>query len=758
MKLPFSFLQKNDTPESEYYLALLITDEKASAVILKEDVGKLRILSKHEEFFTTSLEHAELEEIISLVDKTISRAEEVLPPNVETHKTVFGVKESWVEPETKRITKENLAKLKKVCDALDLTPIGFMVVTEAISHLLQEEEGAPLSAILAEIGRKTVILTLLRGGKAVERIDGPLAQSAPATVDTLLKHFTTAVLPARLILYDAKEAEKLSQQFIGHPWSNSLPFLHVPQITALPSGFDAKAVAFGAGEQMGFELIGFDLKDLKKEIITQPTEETEEAGEKKVTEKAEEDSTEEAVATPLSGDNFGFVTDQDITKVKGEEPYQSTITHPSSPSYQVNERQNDAYEREEYGEESKPRTAARNPFGFLSGIRLPQFSMGGLTGRKRLVLPLGVLFGFILLVGALMFYYYHNVKAHIILSVSPKMVDQEADVLFSSTDSSNFSDNIIAAKPLTSSVDGSLTIDTTGKKDVGNKAKGTVTIYNNDDSSIKLPSGTQIKASNGVIFVTDKEVTIASASGDIFSGTKPGTTDAAVTAKDIGSESNLPSGTKFGIGSNSSLAAKNDSAFSGGSKKQVQVVSKNDVAKLRAELPKTLTEKAKDAISQKADGDVTIIPLISVVSLNKASFDNDVDDEAKKVKLTATVVFQALAYNNDEIVDYTKTLLKDKYSQDISEESIKSAVRDAKEKSDSEVEATLAIQAGLLPDIDTKDVVSKVETMSLGEARELMAGLPQVADSKISFSPAIPLIPQLFPRLPKQVSVEVKTD
>src|SRR5947207_14171769 len=113
-----------------------------------------------------------------------------------------------------------------------------MVVTEAISHLLQEEEGAPLSAILAEVGNKTVTLTLLRGGKAVERIDGPIATSAPATVDTLLKHLTTAVLPARIILYDAKEAEKLSQAFIGHQWSKSLSFLHVPQISVLPSGFD----------------------------------------------------------------------------------------------------------------------------------------------------------------------------------------------------------------------------------------------------------------------------------------------------------------------------------------------------------------------------------------------------------------------------------------------------------------------------------------------------------------------------------------
>lgn len=791
MKLPLPFFQNKKEEESEYYLALVLTDEKTSAVILKESLGKLEVLSKHEEFFTSSLENADIEELISLVDKTISRAEEILPPDVETHKTVFGVKDTWVEAETKKITKENLTKLKKVCDSLDLTPIGFMVVTEAISNLLQEEEGAPLSAILAEIGRKTVTLTLIRGGKSVERIDGPIEHSAPATVDTLLKHFTTAVLPARIILYDAKEAEQLSQQFIGHHWSKSLPFLHVPQITALPAGFDAKAVSFGASQQMGFALLGMELKlhetsphpsdseeqtqegennpeevpskRARRPIEEEPndkTEEDEHEDQKEPEEKEEAEdkpSEKENTQSTISGDNFGFVTDEDITKTNPPPiaHEDKPLHHASSSSHHVSLHEEDSPEEIESDNLNEQKRA--NPLAFLSMLHLPKLSFPKLTGNRKFILPLGALIGLILLIGGLTYYYNNSVQAQIVLSVKPKMVNQDATVTFSGTSASDFSKNIIAAKPLETTVDGSLTIDTTGKKDVGNKAKGTVTIYNNENSSIKLGNGTAIKASNGVTFLLDKDVSVASASGDIFSGTKPGTADVQVTAKEIGTEANLPSGTKFTIGSNSSLAAKNDNAFSGGSKKQVQVVSKNDVAKLRAELPKSLEDKAKSAIAQNAGSEETVLPFISVVSLEKAKFDNDVDDEAKKVKLTATVKFEALAYNNDEINNYAKSLLKNKYSQDISDNSIKNTITDPKEKKDT-IEAKLAIEAGLLPDIDTEDVVSKVEKMSLKDAKSFLGELPQVAKSTVTFNPSIPLLPNLFPHLPNHISIEVKPE
>src|SRR3989344_289542 len=149
MKLPFSLPRFKKQEKSEYFLALLLRDEKVSAVILEESEGKMRTIGSHEELFSSSIEQIPEGEWLTILDKAISKAEESLPTAVETHKTVFGVKEEWVEES--RIKKEYLSRLKKASEELDLSPLGFLVITEAIVHLIQQEEGAPVTAILADI-------------------------------------------------------------------------------------------------------------------------------------------------------------------------------------------------------------------------------------------------------------------------------------------------------------------------------------------------------------------------------------------------------------------------------------------------------------------------------------------------------------------------------------------------------------------------------------------------------------------------------
>ena len=72
-------------------------------------------------------------------------------------------------------------------------------------------------------------------------------------------------------------------------------------------------------------------------------------------------------------------------------------------------------------------------------------------------------------------------------------------------------------------------------------------MFNNGDSGITIAAGTVITSSNDLKFITDKAVSVASASGDIFSGTEPGKADVSVTAEKFGSNYNLPSDTKFSV-------------------------------------------------------------------------------------------------------------------------------------------------------------------------------------------------------------------
>jgi hypothetical protein len=333
MKLPIPSLFGKKGSSDAYYLALLLRDEKIVAVILQEVAGQLTTIGTSETHLITPLEQTPYDELLDILDKTISRAEDKLPSNIETEKTIFGVKDTWVTD--KKINKEQLSLLKKLCDALTLTPIGFMVVSEAIAHLLNKEEGAPLSAIVAEIGQHAASLSLFRAGRVIEAHSANITDSATLAVDRLLHHFTVDVLPSRIILFNGRDDEKVSQEFISHQWSKSIPFLHVPQISVLPVGFDARAMIHGAGEQMGFTVIPDPIDTAIKTTTGKVTKKADSstemdeeiAGEssslhsdidaksEKVAADAQDISTDKADLMPVSGDNFGFVMNQDIETV-----------------------------------------------------------------------------------------------------------------------------------------------------------------------------------------------------------------------------------------------------------------------------------------------------------------------------------------------------------------------------------------------------------------------------------------------------------
>ena len=774
MKLPIPSLFTKKAP-SNYYLALLLRDEKTIAVVLQEIEGKLKIIGNHESTFPTTLEKIPFEELLEILDKTISRAEEMLPPNIETEKTVFGVKEAWVEK--KKIKKEYLAKLKKICESLSLEPIGFMVITEAISHVLSEEEGAPLSAILAEIDKDTITLTLFRASRIIETHSGSIENSITRTVDRLLHHFTIDVLPSRLVILDSNQDENLAQEFLAHHWSKSIPFLHVPQISLLPLGFDGKAMVYGAGEQMGFsvkEALG-DIKvlniDSDKSIKSSPPEQKSNKDElddvdkdndsKHEPEDIEEAKVKDDLKNPIEGDNFGFVLNEDITKTTSHAP---RIIHEGNPTevkqFETSKPQVDLSE-----DISNRNNALRvkNSQGImgslssitalLSNIKLPSLPFLGGSGlpRKLLIIP-----AVIILILGLGLYLLFTIKATVTLSMEPKKIDDSISITLKTNSDNDLSQKILTAKEVETSVDGTVSTPTTGKKDVGEKAKGTITFYNNSDSKKIISSGTIVTSSNDLDFITTSDIAVASASGDA-SSPKPGTASISIVAKNIGSEYNIPSSTKFSIDniSSNTLAGKNDSAFSGGSKKSVTVVAKADIDKVTQDLTNQLEEKAKDALKDKAGAGQQLLPIFTSTNLSKKSFDNDLGDESSKVTLKGTVTFTTLSYSTEDLGKIAQAAIQGKYDEDLalSSKGILTELQDIKPGKNNDATASLVMDAGLLPKIDATDVVQNITGKSFQDSTAYLKTLPQVSGVEIELSPSIPLIPKLLPRFSKNITL-----
>lgn len=792
MKLPILSSLFKKTPPKEYFLAFLLRDEHVHAVVFEEIGGKIQVIGQGKADLPTSLETLSPETLLTAADRAISIAEQSLPEGIQTHKTVFGVKTSWVEDA--HITKDYLGKLKQMSEELDLQPIGFLVFPEAIAHLLQKEEGAPVSGILVDVGKRQMSLTLIRAGRIVETKEVPLGESLAQTVETALQQFENVeIFPSRLILFDNGD-KKAEHAFISHHWSKSLPFLHVPQVSTLSADFDTRAILFGTATQMGFDAI--DLvkapPTLKEVTKPQPPEDTpfeEETRDEeplpkddqplaeKVAEKNEVNDTflgtddlpaSEEIPENSSQEYFGFVKDEDIAK--SEVPH---IAHRISDSFEeIPEEVKEEEEHASLGFSTSGPAFVEGAKATLTSIKkgLPKnFSLmkdisSGLTslfsrlpaGGNKMVL---IIPGILILLVFFFVWYIFGIHATASISLLPKVIEQNQSVTFSTTGSTDTTTGIIAGSVVSASEDGKASANATGSKDVGDKAKGTVTIFNNNDTSKSLDAGTTITSSNGLKFTIDKDVTIASASGDIFSGTQPGKADVAVTAGDIGTEYNLPSNTKFSVGNSSTVAAKNANAFSGGTKKTVTVVTQKDLDTLSQQLTESLSDKAKQDLQQQANEDMVILPGFTKTTITKNSFDKKVNDEASSINLSGTVSYQSLSYKKSDIDTYTKSAMKDHLPHDLTlaPSGITYEVKELTVK-DGTAKAALAMKAVMLPTLDTKTLSSQIAGKSFTQAKEIISGIPQFAGVTFKLSPNLFFLPQILPRLSGNITINLSAN
>jgi len=573
----------------------------------------------------------------------------------------------------------------------------------------------PISAILVDAGKKYATISLIRSGKIIETESAEIQENIPATVDNLLKHFSPSqILPSRIVIVDGQK--DLSQEFIHHQWTKSLPFLHLPQITNLSVGFEARAILFGVANQMRFEVL--------EEIVQKKTED-----------KQEEIQPQEKFEN-LSMENFGFVKDVDIAK--------------SQPPLQ--KEQDDSIDNVSLVRQDVL-SAGQNKIRSTLAKILFFFPIPSLKGKKIILIPILTIF---LLLG-FVFFYLFGTQATILLDIKPKIIKQNSDITFSILSPTNEDDNVVAGKSLSVSLDGTVSTATTGKKDVGNKAKGVVTVFNNTGSSKVFQKGTITTSSNGLDFTLDNSVTVASASGDVFSGTTPGKAKVNVQAAKIGVEGNLPSNTKFSIGDNPLVAAKNDEPFEGGTKKTVAVVSKNDIDKLLQELPKTLQEKAIDELAKLTPPDNNMLPILLATTVDKKEFNKNVDDEADKITLKGTVTYNALSYKKRDIITYGLRLIKANVQKDqvIEGNNIKVDIKDVKKKNEKEANANLNIEAIIQPKIDEKKLTFEIAGLSYEDAQKILLNVPQSSGVNISSSLNIPFFPKTLPRVSQNIKIIV---
>jgi hypothetical protein len=687
------FLQKPKEQKDNFW-ALLIEPEWISSAVWQITDGKVEIISSSP---ATRWEN----DLIEPIDASLSSCMQNLPEDVsDPTKTVFGVPNSWIDGGN--IKEEYLEKLKKICEDLSLTPSGFVVLSEAISHYIKQDEGAPLSGVVIGISDESLDVSIFSAGKLSGTTTVLRSISMEEDVIEGISRMSGGLenLPSRIILFNQKEQELEEIRGIldNTDWNkiNGPKFIHTPKIEILDPNKKILAVALAGGSEMG-EVNG----------VVENIQEPETATEKLPLEEV--DNIEEPEG--LTAEDLGFVQEPINTVGNSNEvivppPH---ITMPTLPKFNF----------------KKP------------NIKFPKFNMS--LGTKPLIMG-GALILTLLIVGFVLWWFLP--KATVTVYVSPKKLEENITISLGKD---------INGESVDVEVSGEKTESTTGTKVVGDKAKGQVKIQNGTDFPINLSAGTVLVSTSDLKFVTTKSASISGA----LSPSTPGVATIDVEASSIGSEFNLGKDEVFKVANypKSEVDATSTDPFSGGSSRQISAVSEDDKKKISKELTEELVSEAKQKLSGKVDSNKIIIDSSIKQEVTEEDYSNKVGDEATSIKLSLSLKISAIVVSKSELASISKKDLQEKVPAGF-------VLRDDQimydfGESGSDSEFDVKITANLLPSVDTTTIAKQIVGKYPQLAEEFLGSVPGFTGAEIRLNPSLKGRLGTLPHIYKNITVEV---
>lgn len=716
--------QKKSQP-AEYYFGLNIKHGQVIGSVWGIDGNKVHILSVVERKFHESDDISENPH--SLIEAANIVLDEALADfSPEPEKILFGVPDSWLQDDE---LKPKFSKvLKQLTKELDVLPLAYVATTHSIAHLLQRQEGVPLTAILVEIGTPLSV-AVVKAGRVLGTKEIQRSENLPQDIEKALLSFSDIeVLPAKIFIFGSGDLNHYKEEMVPFNWMNQLPFLHLPKVEELEESISVKSLSFaGASEinphvHLEHQTVPIDTKYSTDHPVSKPIE----------TDKDEVGNNEDY--------ETAVFVEGDINEVsKRTYPGQDNLTRPP----------NEIVHKPASSMLSNFSPGALIPKGFPNSLKaLPGL---GLT----LVIPIIIL---LVLIGAYLFL----PKATVTVFVDPKILEKEAQVVadpkITTMDEAN---KLIAGKVVETTVDGTSKAAATGKKQIGDPAKGAVIIYNKTALSKSFPQGTVLLGPDNLNFALDNSINIASQSA-VDGGISFGKATAQATAQTIGPDGNLAAGKELTIKgvSGNDYSAKVDTAFSGGVSKDVTVVTSDDQKKLLASLTTDLKKKAQEEVQGKLTGDMKILEETFSEKVLKQSFTKKVGDQASEFSLTLNLNLKGTAYSDADLKSIVGKLVEtnvpEGYDLDLSRTETQATV--SKVEKDGKIVFTAKFKAKLMPKLDINKIKSSIVFKTPLQVEDILKSNESVIGADIRISPQLPGPLQRLPILPQNITIEISSN
>lgn len=287
----------------------------------------------------------------------------------------------------------------------------------------------------------------------------------------------------------------------------------------------------------------------------------------------------------------------------------------------------------------------------------------------------------------------------------------------------------------------------TGKKNVGEKATGTITVNNHCYNPGTLSSGTTFTAITDPSKTFVSTETVAVPDAQFSDGSCNATSvDVSVQASQQGDEYNLAATSyqveDFPAASPAPFIRGQGTQMSGGTNRVATVVSKADLDKAK----KAAVEQAREATRAELISKFEDHQLVIEDSFTERATDTTsspaVGEEASSGQVTVRVTYFMFGLDKQQVADLIEHRLEaqtddvDSEATAVLENEVEKASITLKDKaSNSRHVYRLQTQATLGPDIDLGQLRTDIADQGYSETLEQLKSLPNVSDAQIKLSP-----------------------
>lgn len=773
-RLPF--LKHEEKPE--LFFSLHVASGKLDVALWNIEGNKLKVLQ------TASAPYSSDEEILTITDTLLDK---VLGTSInEPEKILFGVPDSWLQDD--ELKEPYLKILRGLVKELELSPMAYVSSSHALAHFLEKQEGAPPTTILVGIESKYVTTSVVKAGKVVGNKVAQREDNLGLDIEKSLMQFTDIeVLPSKFQLYgdDPQILEKQKADLLSFPWMQKLPFLHFPKVVPLDLNTEINAICLAGAIEINpdvrFETTPIaaklDALTIHDELLTTPdkpaerelpktpqmevTETDEDFGfvsgdvTEKQPERQEEVKAEGLDDGPVMEDSI-LNSESNLVEPETEEEWEEETFAPPM-------RQNVSVTTQEEGIQERKFPARLAFLGILLGL-IPR----RLPFKGRMPFVLGGLLALLILLGL---GYVFLLKASVMVYLEPKVLERDMQVIADPTVSQiDEEGRKIPGVIVDTQVTGTEKGEATGKKKIGDPAKGVVIIFNQTNEPKTFSKGTFLSSSAGNKFILDSSVTIASQSASVDNTTlaktvTPGRSKVEVTAQEIGPEGNLPTSSDLTVnGFNSSqFAAKAEGNFSGGTSKEVTVVTDSDQKRLLATVASNLKKQAQEQLQSKIsdpsfkEQGLKIVEEALSEKITKRTYSKNINDQASDFSLTLTIDYKGTAYKEDDLKAIIGKLISTNIPTDFELNLAESETHAdvSKVEDNGKVIFLARFRAKLMPKIDKEAIRKQIKGKTVVRAIEIIKTYENVLDSEIKISPPLPGPLQRLPFIDNNIQIEI---